>query len=377
MRYNDFGKTGIKISALGYGAMRLPVIGEGDDKRINDEAAIPLMHKAFELGVNYIDSAPYYCHKLSEGAVGRAIKAWKGHKIYVSTKNPVQNDDSGDFMKRLESSLENLGLDSIDFYHLWGINLNSFEKWQTLSDGPLQAFRRAKDQGLIKHFSFSYHDKAENLKKIIDSGLFETVLIQYNLLERSNEDNIAYCKEKGIGTVIMGPVAGGRLGAPSDVIASLLKEKPASSAELAMRFVLSNKNVDVALSGMNETSMIVENAAIAAKGESLTEEEIKGINKMVEENKELAKLYCTKCNYCMPCPQKIDIPLLFGLMNDHRVFKLTEYSIRAYDEALRGVMWSFSESPESCTECGECEEKCPQKLPIIKQLKETHKTLGK
>ena len=376
MLYNEFGKTGIKMSALGFGAMRLPMLGEGENKQINDELAIPMMHKAFEFGVNYIDTAPYYCDKLSEGAVGRALKGWKGHKVYVSTKNPIENDVADDFLKRLENSLKNLDMDAIDFYHLWGINLKNFERWQTLGDGPLQAFRKAKEQGLIRHYSFSYHDKAENFKPIVDSGLFESVLIQYNLLDRSNEENIRYAKEKGLGIVVMGPVAGGRLGAPSEVLQKLLKEKPKSTAELAMRFVLANENVDIALSGMSEMYMVLENAKIAEKGSLLTVDEISGINKMVEENRELAKLYCTTCNYCKPCPQEINIPYLFGLMNDHRVYELTEHSKKAYEIALSELGWHKSKSPEVCTECGECEEKCPQKLPIIKQLKETHKALG-
>ena len=376
MLYNEFGKTGIKMSALGFGAMRLPMTGEGDSKQVNDELAIPMMHKAFELGVNYIDTAPYYCDAKSEGAVGRALKSWKGDRIYVSTKNPIENDVAEDFLKRLERSLKNLDMDYIDFYHLWGINLKNFERWQTLEDGPLQGFKKAKEEGLVKHYSFSYHDKAENFKPIVDSGLFESVLIQYNLLDRSNEENIRYAKEKGLGIVVMGPVAGGRLGAPSEVLQKMLKEKPKSTAELAMRFVLANENVDIALSGMSEMHMVLENAEIAKKGSELTPEEISDINKMIAENKELAKLYCTSCNYCKPCPQEINIPYLFGLMNDHRVYGLTEHSKKAYEIALSGKGWHKSKSPDVCTECGECEEKCPQKLPIIKQLKETHKALG-
>ena len=376
MQYNEFGKTGIKMSALGFGAMRLPMTGEGESRRVNDELALPMMQKAFEMGVNYIDTAPYYCDHLSEGAVSRALKAWKGHRVYVSTKNPVENESADDFMKRLENSLKNLDVDAIDFYHLWGIRLKSFENWQALENGPLQAFRRAKEQGLIKHYSFSYHDSASNFAKIIDSGLFESVLIQYNLLDRSNEENIKYAKENGLGTVVMGPVAGGRLGKPNDVIAGLLKEKPASTAELAMRFVISNPNVDIALSGMSAMDMVLENAAVASRTDILSDDELQNIKKMMEENKRLAELYCTSCNYCKPCPQDINIPHLFRLMNEYMVYGLKEHAKRAYSNALNEKGGNKSKSPEVCTECGECETKCPQKLPVIKQLKETHKTLG-
>jgi len=375
MKYNEFGKTGIKMSNLGFGAMRLPMRWEDGKGTIDDDLAIPMMRRAIELGVNYFDTAPYYCDKQSEGAVGRAIKGYRD-KVYISTKNPIENDSADDWMKRLESSLKNMDVDYIDFYHFWGIGLSGFRAWEQLSDGPLQAAERAKSQGMIKHLSFSYHDSAENLRPIVDSGRFESVLIQYNLLDRSNEDNIAYAKEKGLGTVIMGPVGGGRLGTPSEVIRGLLKNKPASTAEMAMRFVLANPNVDISLSGMSTMEMLEENAKIAALGSFLSAEEIDTVNKMMEENKKLAQLYCTSCDYCKPCPQDINIPLIFGMMNNHRVYGLTDHAKGSYASMLSGNEWLKSADPTTCTECGMCESKCPQKLEIIKQLKETHATLA-
>ena len=375
MVYKTFGNTGIKMSALGFGAMRLPMLGEGENAQINDELAIPLIHRAFELGVNYIDTAPYYCEKLSEITVGKALKGFRD-KVYLATKNPIENDSPDDWMTRLETSLKKLDTDYIDFYHFWGINLKNFQRWEGLSNGPLQAAERAKAQGLIKHLSFSYHDSAENFRPIIDSGRFETVLIQYNLIDRSNEENIAYAKEKGVGTVIMGPVGGGRLGAPSDVIANLLKEKPASTAEMAMRFVLSNPHCDIALSGMSDLAQLEENAKIAAKEGHLTADEVIQVKAMMAENNKLADLYCTSCDYCKPCPQDINIPLLFNTMNTHRVYELTEHAKETYATILGGKNpWLKSGLISSCTECGVCETKCPQKLPIIKQLKETHEAL--
>jgi len=375
MKYNSFGNTGIQMSALGFGAMRLPMIGEGESRQINDELAIPLMQKAFDMGINYIDTAPYYCDKLSEQAVGKALKGYRD-KVYLSTKNPIENTSADDWLKRLESSLTKLDTDYIDFYHFWGINLKGFLEWEKLDNGPLQAAQKALDQGLIKHLSFSYHDSPENFRYIIDSGRFQSVLIQYNLLDRSNEENIAYAKEKGLGTVIMGPVAGGRLGAPSDVIQGLLANKPASTAEMALRFVLSNPNVDIALSGMSDLSMLEENAKIASLEGHLSPEEVTQVNAMMEENKKLAKLYCTSCDYCKPCPQDINIPHIFNMMNNHRVYGLTEHAKNSYAIMQRGEGWVKSADATKCIECGICEEKCPQKLPIIKQLKETHNTLG-
>lgn len=376
MIYNEFGKAGIKMSALGFGAMRLPMVGTGKDVKVNHDLAIPLMQHAFDNGVNYIDTAPYYCEKQSEIAVGKALKGYRD-KVYLSTKNPIENDCPNDWIKRLELSLKNLDTDYIDFYHFWGINLKGFEKWDKMTDGPFQAAQRAKEQGLIKHLSFSYHDSANNLRPIIDSGRFESVLIQYNLIDRSNEENLAYAKEKGLGVVIMGPVGGGLLGAPSEVIRGLLKEKPASSAEMAMRFVLANKNADIALSGMENLNQLNENIKIASKGSQLSDTELETVKKMMEENKKVAELYCTSCDYCKPCPAEINIPLILKTMNNHRVYELTEHAKSTYAQIMAGSNpWLKSADASKCTECGECEKKCPQKLPIIKQLKETHKTLA-
>ena len=228
---------------------------------------------------------------------------------------------------------------------------------------------------MIKHLMFSYHDSAENLKYIVDSGIFEACLIQYNLLDRSNEENLAYMKEKGMGTVVMSPVGGGRLGSPSEVLRNLMKNKPASTAEMALRFVLANPNVDVALSGMQNIAMVEENAKIAAIPGTLTPEELATVKQMLEENKKLAELYCTSCDYCKPCPAEINIPHLFNMMNDHKVHGLTDHAKNLYKATAAGTAWVKSKVADACTECGVCETKCPQKLPVIAQLKETHAVL--
>ncbi|MCL2604483.1 MAG: aldo/keto reductase [Defluviitaleaceae bacterium] len=374
MQYSTFGNTGVKVSKLGFGAMRLPMHQVDGKNMVNDELAIPLMRRAFDLGVNYIDSAPYYNDKQSEIAVGKAIKGYRD-KVYITTKNPIENDSGADWTKRLESSLKQMDTDYIDFYHFWGIGQKGFKHWETLTDGPLQAAQKALDEGLIKFLSFSYHDSAENLKYIADSGRFSSCLIQYNLLDRSNEENLAYMKEKGMGVVVMGPVAGGRLGAPSEVIRGLLKDKPASTAEMALRFVLANDNVHICLSGMENIAMLEENVKIASKTGHLTADELTQVKSMMEENKKLAELYCTACDYCKLCPANINIPHLFGMMNTHKVYGLTEHAKKAYAEMMRGEGWTKSADAAQCTECGECEKKCPQKLPVMAQLKETHKIL--
>lgn len=375
MLYREFGKTGVKVSALGFGGMRLPMIEVNGKKYVDEDKAIPVIHRALELGVNYVDTAPYYCESQSEIAIGKALKGWRD-KIYLSTKNPVEDASGDHWRERLENSLKKLDTDYIDFYHMWGINWKTYQEKIDVPNGPIQAALKAKEEGLIKHLSFSFHDAPENMIKIIDTGYFETVLCQYNLLDRANEQSIAYAHEKGLGVVIMGPVGGGRLGAPSAVIQEMLKGKTKSTAEMALRFVLANQNVSVALSGMSTIEMVEENAAVASIPGALTNEEMKKVEEMLEENRRLSELYCTGCNYCMPCPNGINIPHIFRLMNYNRVYGLKDFSTEEYSK-LKVEGNNTGKDVDACLECGLCETKCPQHLSIIEQLKESRKALDK
>jgi predicted aldo/keto reductase-like oxidoreductase len=200
--------------------------------------------------------------------------------------------------------------------------------------------------------------------------------VQYNLLDRSNEDNIKLAHDKGLGICIMGPVGGGKLGAPSEVIQKLLPEKPASTAEMAMRFVLANPHAHMALSGMENLQMVEENARLASQAISLTEADMAQIKRMMEENKSLADLYCTACKYCLPCPAGIEIAHILGLQINYKTYDLKEHSRSRYHAMQNGDPWPKSNDVTHCTECGACEAKCPQKIKIIQQLKETHATLA-
>jgi len=364
MQYRTFGNTGIKISALGFGAMRLPK---------DEDYAVRCIQRSFELGVNYLDTAAGYGE--SERICGRALKGWR-NKVYVSTKNWI-SDPSGDaWQAQFERSLQRLDIDYIDFYVVY--HSASWDGYNEKFKNPGQGLERAlkaRDEGLIKHITMSTHDTPENIKKLIDLGLFEGMTVQYNLLDRRNEEVIEYAHEKGLGVVIMGPVGGGRLAAPSEKIKSMLPGQVKSTPELALRFVLSNPNVTCAISGMNSLEMVEENCATASREEPLSAREREAVVAALEENKRLSELYCTGCNYCMPCPNGVGIPENFRLMNLHRVWGLTELAKEGYRKL-------GEEHPEkwlpasACVECGECEPKCPQKIPIIAQLKETAEALG-
>ncbi|NLT73603.1 MAG: aldo/keto reductase [Chloroflexi bacterium] len=366
MIYRDLGKTGYRVSQLGYGAMRLPMDGDGPDARVDREKAIPLLHAAFEAGVNYVDTAHGYSNQDNQRVVGEALKGWR-EKIIVSTKNP-EFDSEDTWWKNLEQSLSYLDVEYIDIYNHHGIN---WERYVSSVEPRLSKLMiKAKDQGLIRHICTSFHDTPENLIKLINTGYFEVITLQYNILDRKNEEAIALAHEKGIGIVVMGPVAGGRLGVESDVLKAMvpgIERVP----ELALRFVLSNPGVSVALSGMTTMQQVEENIATSSRDLRLSESEMQIIEEQLGRLQAMADLYCTGCGYCQPCPQEVNIPHIFGKYNEARVYGLWEAAREAYQA------WRFvsGKQADACVECGECEAKCPQHIPIIEQLKEAHAAL--
>lgn len=373
MRYRPFGNTGATVSALGFGAMRLPMTPDGE--HVDEDRAIPVIRRALELGVNYLDTAPYYCKGESEIVLGRAIKGQRD-RVYISTKNPLDNPDPGEFRRWLETSLRKLDAEYIDFYHMWGMNKVRYESMVAPPGGRLEQARKAKEEGLIRHISFSFHDTPEVLEQFIDTGYFESMTVQYNLLDRANEAAIARAAARGMGVVIMGPVGGGRLAETSPEIRKLLPAGVSGSPELALRFVLSHPGVHVALSGMSTVQMVEENAATASREEPLSADERAAIARAMDQMAALADLYCTGCGYCMPCPNDVNIPENFKYMNYYRVYGLAEYARQAYAQLGRPGSWIKGLKAEACVQCGECEPKCPQHIPIMKQLEEVAEALG-
>ncbi|MHC4983707.1 MAG: aldo/keto reductase [Planctomycetota bacterium] len=370
MIYRKLGRTGLKVSQLGFGAMRLPMCGDGDRKRVDLELAVPMIHRAFEAGVNYIDTAVGYCHRDSQRAVGEALKG-RRKKIVVSTKNHNYGEDEKQWWQNLEDSLELLGVERIDIYNHHGISWQRFT--EAVQPRISKWMLKARDQGLIKHICCSFHDTNDALVKLADSGYPEVITLQYNMLDRRLEQGIAYAAKKGIGVVVMGPVGGGRLGATSKVLEKLLpavKRVP----ELALRFVLANPNVSVAISGMSTIRHVEENLATAADAVSLSDADRAEIDKHLARLEEMARLYCTGCRYCTPCPSEVNIPSIFEKFNWGRVYGLWDIARQRYNQ-IGKVPWDKGNKADACKECGECEEKCPQKIPIREQLKEAHKVL--
>lgn len=365
MKYRDFGKTGLKISQLGFGCMRLPEFEKDGKWYIDEEKAIPMIQRGYELGINYFDTAVGYCHENSQRTVGKAIKPFRD-KVLLSTKLPLWGDfKTSDFMRILNQSLERLDTSYIDFYHFHGIGKESFDN-KILALDLMGEARKAIDEGLIRHISFSFHDDSKNMKYIIDRGeIFSSVLLQYNLLDRSNEEVLAYAHEKGLGTVIMGPIAGGRLAAPSGISERLLGNKNEATPEFAMRFVLGNPNVSCALSGMTDIDMVEQNALIGDLDEPMSEEDWKKSIVMMDELKKFSDLYCTGCEYCLPCPQGINIPYVFNCYTYHNVYDMTTLAKGMY---ARVGDDNHGSKVEECINCGICVGKCPQNIAIPEML---------
>ena len=374
MQYRNFGNTGMIVSALGFGCMRFPMEGG----HVKEEYTIKMLCRAYESGVNYFDTAEGYCSSESQIVLGKAVKKMDRNKIYVSTKNGYKNNSASEWRRRLETSLSRLDVDYIDVYHSHSLGWDDFKSGFGVKGGPLSEAQKAKNEGLIRHIAFSCHDSPENLIKLINTGAFESMTVQYNILNRANEEAIAIAHEKGIGVSIMGPVAGGRLAQTNQEIQKLKAGIAKSSPEIALRFVISNPGVSTALSGMDVIEQLEENIATASRTEPLTSEEKVQVLESLEENKKLADLYCTGCGYCMPCPNGVDIPTNFLYMNYYKVYGLKDYARQKYatlkEMSLEGMdvpSWA-----DTCKECKKCEPKCPQKLPIMKQLEETHKALA-
>lgn len=369
MIYREYGKTGIRVSALGFGCMRFPM----EAGHVKRKETIKFLQRAIDLGINYFDSA--YVYQGSESVLGEAIKG-RRDELYISTKNHYKGDDPREWRKFLDESLERLSIDYIDFYHIHDLKLEQYTD-HLLPNGCIDEALKAKEEGLIKHLCVSSHDDPQNIIKLIDTGIFEGVLVQYNIFDRVNEGVIEYAHQKGLGVSIMGTIGGGRLIPLSEKIEGMTEGRQ-STPELAIRFVLSNTGVTSALSGMGSMQMVEENVAAASRADPLGPKEREQILDVIDRTKKLEGLYCTGCNYCMPCPSGVDIPANFAALNLYRVWGIEGMAKIQY-KALGDRKKDGEPAPawaEACTECHECEEKCPQNIPIPDKLKEVKKTLG-
>ncbi|MCL2433869.1 MAG: aldo/keto reductase [Clostridia bacterium] len=359
MQYRPFGNTGVNLSSLGIGGMRFPYVP--DTETLDFEKGVEIIRRAFELGVNYIDTAPYYMHDQSQKLFGMALKGWRD-RVYVSTKCGHNIAKPDTIRLGVEQSCETMGIDHIDFYHMWGMDWKAYE--EKMGPESIAMLEKLKAEGLIRHISFSFHGPPDDMKKLCDTGIFESVLCQYNIVDRGNEGAIKYCRAKGMGTAIMGPLAGGRLGPTAQKAAQMIDEKGPSFAQRGLRFVLSNPDVCCAVSGMGSIADVEENAATASDVQTISEAEREEIYNTFYHHHALAGLYCTGCDYCRPCPAGVNIKGVFDAYNLFRVHR--------EEQNARDACAKIADNGTICTDCAVCEGKCPQKLEVRRFLKEAH-----
>ena len=353
------------IFPLAFGTGRLPEM-ELHKKKIPDQDAIDQMIQyAADNGVNYFDTAPLYCSSQCEQAVGKAVRTFRD-RIYLGGKLSAEDMKADRCRQALKTTLKNLQTDYLDYYLLWGINQYFFDE-VILKKKVLEQMQIFQKEGLIHKIAFSFHGDGNGLCYIIDEaqkrGLkFDACLMQYNLLDRSNEKAMSYSHSLGVKTMIMGPAAGGRLAMPSELFKKVHNTNVSSTYELALRFALSNPNADIVLSGMSNMKMVKENIEIAKSSKVLDWKQVKEALVEIESFREL---YCTGCKYCQPCPAGIQIQDIFKCYTIFRVYDLAGYAKGAYERYKKAGGKTF----QDCLLCGQCEEKCPQGLSIRRWLK--------
>lgn len=382
MQYRHFGKLNIKPSLLGFGAMRLPVIN-GNDKEINTEEAVKIIRYAIDNGVNYVDTAWPYHGGQSEIVVGKALKDGYRQKVMLATKNPTWLiNKAEDWDEYLDKQLQKLETDSIDFYLQHCLDKDGWEKFKRLN--LWDKAMAAKKSGKIKYFGFSFHDDYEVFEDILDSYDWDFCQIQYNYLDTDYQaglKGLERAASRNIGVIIMEPLRGGKLvhGLPKDILDKMeaypVKRKP---VEWALRWIANHPGVSTILSGMSTLEQVEENIRLCSLPDmvpnNMAKDELAFIEELANEWKAKKLIGCTGCNYCMPCPNNVNIPGSFSIYN-YRHSAMADAESASKKDYKKFIDDSCDAS--QCIECGACESACPQHLPIIEILKVLHAELTK
>lgn len=369
MQYRQFGKLNIAVSALGFGLMRLPVI-DNDNSKIDEAEAIKMIRYAIDNGVNYIDTAWPYHGGNSEIVAGKALKDGYRQKTFLATKLPTWLiNEKEDMDKYLNEQIKKLQTDHIDFYLLHALDKNKWENMKKVD--ALSWAEKKKQEGKIRYIGFSFHDEYPVFQEIVDYyDKWDFCQIQYNYMDidvQAGDKGLKYAASKGLGVVIMEPIRGGRLANPPKAVQDIwdtakVKRTP---AEWALQWLWNQPEVSVVLSGMSTFEQLKENIESAKRSgiNTLTKEELEIVSKVRNKYKELSPIACTGCNYCMPCPNGVNIPRNFELYNEAHMYNTYEANRRDYENL-------GDAKASSCIECGTCESVCPQHLTIIDYLKE-------
>ena len=365
MQYTTLERLGARVSRLGFGCMRFPTTPDG---AIDEPRATAMLHRAYNAGVNYFDTAYFYHNHTSEAFVGRALSAFPRESFYLATKLPMSVIDSLEKAKEIfEGQFVLLGTDYFDFYLLHALNGKRFD--QAVHQGILDFLIEQQRAGRIRHLGFSFHDDYAAFERILTARDWDFCQIQLNYMDADTQAGLkgyALAERLGVPVIVMEPVKGGALAALSeDVAAPLRAARPEKSiASWAMRWVGSLPNCRIILSGMSDEAQVEDNLATFADFEPLSEAEQALIAQTCDALRARVFVGCTGCRYCMPCPFGVDIPGNFRMMN--------EYAMYGLRRRLEGD-WQFMDAPEradNCRRCGQCEQACPQALPIRERLAE-------
>ncbi len=377
MQYRPFGTSSFQVSALGFGAMRLPLRGPGAGD-IDEALASRMIRTAIDAGVNYLDTAYGYHDGRSEVVVGQALRDGYRQRIRLATKLPSwQVKTLDDFDRFLEQQLGRLQTGHIDFYLLHNLNAGA---WPRLRDlGILDRAERARRDGRIGGLGFSFHDQLSLFKAIVDAYPWSLCQIQYNFMDlayQAGRDGLKYAAGRALPVVVMEPLRGGQLALdPPSAVAevwarSALRTTP---ADRALQWLWDQPAVTTVLSGMSTLEQVQQNLASAARsrphGLPETERALYLLAKAAYEG--LKPIPCTQCQYCHPCPNGVDVPRNFELYNETVIYGDREKPQRAYR-----LFVPAERHADRCQRCRECEPKCPQQIPIMDWLPQVEARLG-
>lgn len=335
MKYRVLGKTGLKISQMGFGG--IPI------QRIDAKGTKELINKLIEADVNYIDTARGYT--VSEEYLGFALEGVRD-KFVLATKSMARTKEG--MAADVDLSLQKLRTSYIDLYQIHNPSLADLQRVQE-PDGALAALFEAREAGKIGHIGVTLHS-LEAFETAVELDWVETVMFPYNIVETQGEELIKKCAEKGIGFIVMKPLAGGAI----------------DNATLAMRFVCANENVSVVIPGMATVDELAENVKAASFAEPLSEAEYAEIEKI---RKDLGTQFCRRCNYCAPCSVGINISGVFLFEGYYSRYNLKDWAAARYT--------AMPKTASDCIGCGECEARCPYNLPIRDMLKKAATVFGK
>ena len=334
MEYRILGKTGLKISRMGFGG--IPI------QKIDEEGTKKLLHEMVEKGINYIDSARGYT--VSEQYIGYGLEGIRD-KFVLATKSMSRTKEA--MAADIETSLRNFRTDYIDLYQVHNPSMEQLD--QVIGEGgALEALMEAKAAGKIGHIGLTAHSTAV-FERALELDWVETIMFPYNIVEQQGAELIHKCVEKNIGFIDMKPLAGGAI----------------EDATLALRYVCSNPDVTVVIPGMADIREIDENMAACSNTEPLTEDELKAMDKVREQ---LGTDFCRRCNYCAPCTVGINIPSVFLFAGYLQRYDLADWAKERYS--------TLKVKASACIGCGKCEPRCPYHLPIREKLKVCARDMG-